>query len=207
MAKDILISDERLSFSQVLATVLKEAGYTVLLTSEDNDNKALRWNRNTPFALQHLDIQLKTRNMENANSVLVFDAIEYAKIFSSDSLIAIDKTCSELITAYATLVFILKSLMIKQESGRLIFVLRNDENAAAENFAVNMAAKAFAELAENTAQRLSTKRLPKVQSLLVKLEVPDKNSAAWLLSQLELPVLSRNNAKWVKAGARGFFSK
>lgn len=206
MSKDVFITDERLSFSKILSTTLEQKSYKVLLTSENSNEKTIQWNKNTPFALQHLNIELKTRDMDLDIAIIIFDAIEYGKLFASNSLIGIDKTCTELITAYANLVLILQTIMLKQEYGRLIFVWRVDENARLENYAVNMASVAFAKLAENTSQALYDKKIPKLQSLLLRLENADKNSANWLASQLELSVLSRNVAKWVKAGSRSFFS-
>lgn len=206
MGKDLFITDERLSFSKLLASTSQACGYNVLLTSEDNTEKTIQWNRNTPFALQHLSVQLKNRNMQLETAILVFDAVEYAKLFSSSTLISIDKTCTELILAYANLSLILQAIMIKQETGRLIFVMRPDENAFSENFAVNMAKSAFVQLAEDSSRILFSKKISNLQSLLVKLENSDKASASWLVSQLELANISRNGSRWVKAGTRGFFS-
>ena len=207
MGKDVFITDERLAFSRLLNTKLLNAGYKVILTSETGNDKTLQWNRNTPFALQQLNLQLKNKEMTVDNAVIIFDANEFNKMYASNTLIAIDRTCTELVTAYANLALILQTIMIKQEDGRLIFILRTSDNESIENFAINMAAVAFAKLAENTALLLSGKKLPAVQSLLVKLESPDDTSAAWVISQLGSSVLTRNAGKWVKAGQRGLFAK
>ncbi|MEL3908906.1 MAG: hypothetical protein P1P64_07880 [Treponemataceae bacterium] len=207
MDRDIFITDERLPFSRMLDSRLTSAGYNVLLTSEGTSEKAIQWNRNTPFALQQLNLQLKNKNMSLETAILNFDALEFSKIYASNTLIAIDKTCTELITAYANLCLILRTIMIKQDRGRLIFVLRTPEAEQLDNFALNMAISAFITLAENTSLFFHSRRLPKLQSLLVRLETPDQSSADWLISQIELPVLSRNAGKWVRAGQRGLFSK
>lgn len=207
MNKDIFIIDERLAFSRLLDSQLTSAGYNVILTSEETSEKTIQWNRNTPFALQQLNLQLKNKNMTLETAIINFDAVELSKIYASNTLIAIDKTCTELITAYANLCLILQTIMIKQESGRLIFVLRTAEDEQLDNFALNVATSAFTTLAENTSIAFYNKRLSNLQTLLVRLETPDQNSADWLVSQIELPVLTRNIGKWVKAGQRGLFSK
>ena len=138
MGKDVFITDERLAFSRLLNTKLLNAGYKVILTSETGNDKTLQWNRNTPFALQQLNLQLKNKEMTVDNAVIIFDANEFNKMYASNTLIAIDRTCTELVTAYANLALILQTIMIKQEYGRLIFILRTSDNESIENFAINM---------------------------------------------------------------------
>lgn len=207
MGKDVFITDERLAFSRLLGTKLSHAGYHVILTSDTVNEKTLQWNRNTPFALQQLNLLLKNKNMALDTAVIVFDVVEFNKLYASQTLIAIDATCTELITAYANLVLILQTIMVKQEQGRLVFVLRTTDDDLLDNFALNMATAAFTKLAENTSVTLGRKKIPAVQSLLVKLETPDETSASWIVSQLDSAVLTRNIGRWVKAGQRGLFSK
>lgn len=208
MIKDVFITDNRLTFTKILEKELKQQGYAVTLTSDTNTDNAIAWNKTSPFALQHIHIYLKNRNQALKTAIIIFDAIEYAKLYSSDSLIATDNTCTELISAYVNLTYILQTRILKQHDGRLIFVLRmNEDNSYTENTAVTVASSAFMRLAENTSLLLNSKKIAQVQSLLVKLDNPDESSAKWLVSQLDLSVLTRTVGKWVKAGQRGLFAK
>lgn len=204
MSNDILITDNRLTFSTVLAELLTQRSYKVVLTGEGNNT--IQWNRNSPFALQHLNLLLKNAGSTFHTAVVVFDAIEYASLYASNTLIALDRTATELINAYLHFSLVAQAIITKQETGRLIFVLRSAEELT-DNLGVSVATVAFAKLAENTAVTLAAKKMPNVQSLLVRLENPDTESAAWLAGQLELPVITKNVSKWVKAGQRGLFAK
>ncbi len=212
METGVFISDNRLSFSQILANELRDKGIKVCLSSDvkensDNSSMEIEWNRASLFSLQSLMLQLKNMDILADTSIIVFDAHDYLKLYSGLEATAIDKTIVDLISSNLALSLMLKNYYIKKAQGRLIFVYRGVDSPCGQAV-VSAAAGAFERIAEETADAIRKTELAGVQSLLVKLDgFDDENFAKWIINQLDLPVLSKNSNRWVKAGQRSFFGK
>ncbi len=212
MESGVFITDNRLSFSQVLAGELRDKGLKVCLSSdvkEDGEYSSteIEWNRASLFSLQSLMVQLKNIKLVADTSIIVFDAADYVKLYPSLDATAIDKNIGDLISANLALSLMLKNYYIKKAQGRLLFVYRGLETPCG-NPCISAAASAFVRIAEETVDAIRKAELPGIQTLLVKLEgYDDENFAKWISNQLDLTVLSKSTGRWVKAGQRGFFGK
>ncbi|PIE98892.1 MAG: hypothetical protein CR988_01210 [Treponema sp.] len=211
MDRNVFITDDRLSFSKDLAEFLRGKEVKVCLTTQPiyDDKKpattAIEWNRQSPFSLQSLVLQLKKHNMSAETAVVVFDGNEYQKLYEDSDIISLDKSCTDLITANATLTLILKTLFLKQGSGRIVFIHRECPSAK-KNTAVSIASAAFVRLAEETALEINKSEQGNVQTLLTKLDgFDDKAYISWIANQMSMQVISRNPTKWIKAGQKSLF--
>ncbi len=213
MDAGIFITDNRLKFSLELAGILRDRGVKVCLSAESKSGGTagvtteIEWNRSSLFSLQALPLQLKNIHIAADTSILVFDGAAYLKIYANTDALSIDKTINDLVSANAALALVLKNYYIKKGQGKLVFVHR-DVDSPCGNQSVSAASAAFIRIAEETADAVKKTELPGFQTLLVKLEgFEDEIFASWIASQLELPVLTRNPCRWIKAGQRSFFGK
>ncbi len=212
MASGVFITDNRLSFSQVLASELRDKGIKVCLSSEvkedgESSSTEIEWNRSSLFSLQSLMVQLKNIDLVAETSIIVFDANDYTKLYPSLDATSIDKNIGDLISSNLALSMMLKNYYIKKARGRLLFVYRGIETPSGYP-CISAASSAFVRIAEETVDFIRKAEIPGVQTLLVKLEgFDDENFAKWIANQLDLPVLSKSTGRWVKAGQRGFFGK
>ncbi len=212
MDSGIFITDNRLKFSQLLAGELRDKGLKVCLSAEPQgkdtaSSSEVEWNRSSLFSLQSLVLQFKNMNMVADTSIIVFDALNYSKLYPSFDTLSIDKTISDLVSANLALANMLKTYYMKKAQGRLIFISR-DVDSPCGHPPISIASSAFIRIAEETVDALRKTELPGIQTLLVKLEgSEDETNAQWICNQLDLPVISRSPGRWIKAGQRGFFGK
>ncbi|AGT43328.1 hypothetical protein [Treponema pedis] len=213
MNSGIFIADNRLKFSLELAGILRDRGIKVCLSAENKPEgdtgitTEIEWNRSSLFSLQALPLQLKNINISPDTSIIIFDGAAYLRLYSNTDAVSIDKTIGDLVSANAALALVLKNYYVKKGQGRLIFIHR-DVDSPCGNQSVSAASAAFTRIAEETVDAVRKTELPGIQTLLVKLEgFEDEVFAEWIAAQLELPVLTRNPGRWVKAGQRSFFGK
>jgi len=219
MSTNILVTDDRLSFSLSLADFLRVQGLYVCVTSESGalptkDIKKeqkigpiLEWNRNSVFSTQSLALQLKNLNIAIDTAVIVFDAPAYAELYTESDALSIEAVFGELITANMQLLSMLIDYFTKQRNGKLIFVHR-DVPIPCHTISVAAASSAFVRLAEEIAASYANDSHSFLQTLLVKLDSEDNEAYAdWIVSQIQQDQLTRSTGRWVKAGQRGFFAK
>lgn len=213
MDSGIFITDNRLKFSLDLAGLLRDRGIKVCLSTEPRDEEnagsttEIEWNRSSLFSLQSLPLKLKNINISPDTSIIIFDGAAYSELYPNTDALSIDKTIGDLISANAALSLVLKNYYIKKGQGRLIFVYR-DVDFPCGNQYVSAAAAAFERLAEETVDSLRKTELPGIQIMLVKLDgFEDEVFTEWIAAQLDLPILTRNPGRWIKAGQRSFFGK
>lgn len=216
MEKGIFITDNRLLFSQELASILRDKSFKVCLTGNasetgngetPNAKYEIEWNRNSIFSLQSIPLQLKNMEMTIDTAVIIFDAPAYLELYPEIGAGSIDNVTAELINANIALTLVLKKYLMKLGKGRIIFVHRELAELCG-NVAVAAASGAFIRTAEETVSTILKSENANLQCLLVRLDGKDDASfAEWLYNQLSLPVLSRSPGRWIKAGQRGFFGK
>lgn len=218
MEKGIFITDNRLFFSQELASLLRDKGAKVCLTGSIDKNEAgetevlnaryeIEWNRNSIFSLQSIPLQLKNMEMTIDTAVVIFDAPAYLELYPETGAVGIDNIIAELITANIALSMVLKKYLLRLGAGRIVFVHRGFDELCG-NTAVAAASGAFIKTAEESVSSLLKAENANIQTLLIRLDGKDDAVfAEWVCNQLSLPVLSRSPGRWVKAGQRGFFGK
>ena len=219
MSTNILVTDDRLSFSLSLADLLRVQGLYVCVTSESGASSTkdikkeqkigpmLEWNRNSVFSTQSLALQLKNLNIAIDTAIIVFDAPMYAELYTESDALSIEAVFSELITANMQLLSMLIDYFTKQKNGKLIFVHR-DVPSPCHTIPVAAASSAFVRLAEEIAAFYANDSRSFLQTLLVKLDNEDNEAYAdWIVSQIQQDQPIRSTGRWVKAGQRGFFAK
>lgn len=217
MSADILITDDRLSFSLSLADFLRVQGQRVIVTSdaervkekkqENTIGPVLVWNRHSVFSLQSLPLQFKNLQLNIETALLIFDAPAYTELYSNTGVLHADRIVTELITANMQLAYTLMRYFIHKKSGKLIFIHR-DVPLSCGNIPVSAASGAFVRMAETSAATLSQEENALLQTMLVRLDGEDNALyIEWLAAQINQPALSRMPGKWVKAGQRGLFGK
>ncbi len=217
MSADILITDDRLSFSLSLADFLRVQGQRVIVTSDAERVKekkqeitigpVLVWNRHSVFSLQSLPLQFKNLQLNIETALLIFDAPAYTELYSNTGVLHADKIVTELITANIQLAYTFMRYFIHKKSGKLIFVHR-DVSPSCGNIPVAAASGAFVRMAEASSATIAQEENALLQTMLVRLEGEDNALyTEWLAAQINQSALSRIPGKWIKAGQRGLFGK
>ncbi len=217
MSTDILITDDRLSFSLSLADILRVQGLRVCVTSEDsssaikNSEKDNRigpfaiWNRSSIFSVQSLALQFKNLHIDIDTAVITFDGPAYMELYPQTDPLSADTTCTELINAHMQLISMLITYFTEKKTGKLIFV-HKELPIPCGNMALAAASASFTRIAEETAALDEGKH--NIQTMLVRLEGEEPSvNAEWLATQIQQPTFNRTANRWIKPVQRSLFNK
>ncbi len=219
MSTDILITDDRLSFSLSLADMLRVQGLRVCVTAEKSNTTAKNsekdtrigpyavWNRASIFSVQSLALQFKNLDLSIDTAVIIFDGPAYMELYPQTDSLSADTICTELINANTQLISMLITYFSEKRAGRLIFV-HKELPIPCGNPALAAASGAFCRIGEETALALSTEEQAAIQTILVRLEGEETNVyTEWLAAQIQQPSFGRSSSRWLKAGPRSLFTK
>ncbi len=219
MSTDILITDDRLSFSLSLADFLRVQGLRVCVTS-DNSKSTMRnseidarigpfaiWNRSSIFSVQSLALQFENLHVDIDTALIIFDGTAYLELYPQTDHLSADTICTELINANMQLTAMLIKYFSAKRAGKLIFV-HKDLPTPCGNTALAVASGAFIRLAEETAATINGDERQTIQTMLVRLEGEETNLyTEWLAAHIQQPSIGRSSSRWMKAGQRSLFTK
>ncbi len=219
MSTDILITDDRLSFSLSLADILRVQGFRVCVTSDNAENHGKNvgsdtrigpfaiWNRTSIFSTQSLSLQLRNLQIDMDTALIIFDGPAYMELYPHTGALDADTVFTDIINANMQLISMLIAYFSEKKSGKLIFVHRELPQPCG-NTALATASGAFTRMAEETASALSSQEQHLIQTMLVRLDNEEMNVyTEWLAAQIQQPVFTRTSLRWIKAGQRSFFAK
>ncbi len=196
-----------------------------IVTTSSSDKKAMEkksteartiiWTRSSPISARTVLLQAQNTFDIPGQTVLFFDAADFAATFSAYSLETISRGTDEMILGYQYLVNEAINRMQAEDDANLVFYLQSDpEREYGMMTAVGEAA--FTALAQKTAELYAGKNFGVV---LVKAEEPVSAEAAeWLFQYMQNPAVQKNAkntrhaAHWVKplskvSGGLGFLNR
>ncbi len=181
------------------------AGNQIMTTAaadkKSNDVKTVSWTRSSPISARTVLLQAQNTFGIPAQTILFFDAADYASAFSSYTLETITRGTDEMILGYQYLVNEAISRIQAGHDANLVFYLQSDAERE-HGMMTAVAEAAFTALAEKTAELYAGKNFGVV---LVKAEQPLNGDAAqWLFQYLQNDAVQKNarNPKhashWIK---------
>lgn len=241
MGKNILIAGKDLPSSADFAESFALSGYNVVIAGKIEDSNNISpsgvvvapWNKTSAVSARSLVIHAETISGSLDNTVLYFDAPQFAAQFNSFTIDECPKAMDIMISGFQYLALeAITRIEQRRNNGKLIFMLkthptmmdviqsatlRNSTSAPANPF-VAAAEAAFATFAENVVAYVQNKE--NISVLLVTGDCQnetmqkDKNLASWLASyidaydSLKTKPSTKNSATWIKAGSKtpGSFS-
>jgi len=172
---------------------------------KSNDARTITWTRSSPISARTVLLQAQNTFGIPGQTILYFDAAEYAAAFSAYSLETITRGTDEMILGFQYLVYEAISRIEAAHDATLVFYLQSDPERE-YGMLTSAAEAAFTALAEKTAELYAGKNFG---VLLVRGEEPVSSEAAgWLFQYLQNPTNQKNSknpkhaSHWVKPLAK-----
>lgn len=221
--KTTIIAGKDYPAGTAFSTFAHEMGRNVLITLPTGveidmttlNTKTIVWNRQSPISTRSVILKAMNDYKIVDEIILVFDAQFFAPDYSTNDIEGFSHTIDDLILGYCYMAHEALALFEKQNTGRLVFVLKYASTSAAPirssadvrpaSIPLSVAQDAFIALAENYAARYETGKA--IQITLVRTESNSDNElCTWLFPFLN-DLQARKTSGWIKTGTkagRGF---